>query len=318
MPLTTPEIVYVLVVLGAGAYALVRTLVFLRAARRARIHNVEKRRRFNAVTTKFPQEDLTAVAVERGRESIESHFSVLRRLLIPLIVGVSVLLASIPLLAGTSATTASMIGAVVAVVLGLALRPFLENAVAGLVFSTSQLIRIGDTVRIDDVYGTVEDITTTHTAIKAWDWRRYLVPNGRMLQSAFFNYSLFDTHQWAYVEFWVAPDADLDEVRNIALRSPRHSQHFSRREDPAFWIIDIEKDAIKCWVAAWADSPSDAWALTHDMRTALLRELRSQAIPLSLQRHCWTLEPAGDRATALGSADDANRTSSRALESHNA
>ncbi len=290
MPLSAPELVYVVVVLGTGGYALMRTLVFLHAARRARIRNVEERRRFEAVRTGSPIEDPKAVALERGRESIESHFSVLRRLLVPLIAGVTLLLAAVPFFAGASATTASMIGAVIAVILGMALRPFLENAVAGLVISSSSLVRIGDTVRIDDWYGTVEDITATHTAIKVWDWRRYLVPNGRMLQSAFFNYSLFDTYQWAYVEFWVAPDADLDEVRAIAVRAPLPSPHFSRREDPAFWVIRIEKDAVCCWVAAWAETPSGAWALTNDIRTELLRELRQRKIPLSLQRHSWSSE----------------------------
>ena len=289
------EVIYVLVVLAVGGYALGRTLLFLRAARRAGIRSVEERRRFEAVRTQTPIDDPKAVAIERGVQGIESHFSVLRGMLMPLIIGLTLLLAAVPFLAGTSAATASTIGAVVAVVLGFALRPFLENAVAGLVVSTSRLVRVGDTVRIDGHYGTIEDITATHTAVKVWDWRRYLVPNARMLQSTFFNYSLFDTFQWAYVEFWVAPDADLDEVREIALRCPEQSSNFSRREPPAFWIIQIEKDAVCCWVAAWADTPAGAWALTHDMRTELLRELRRRDVPLSLQRHRVVRDDAAPR-----------------------
>jgi len=291
MPLSVPEIIYIVIVLGVGCYGLVRTLLFLRMARRARIRSVKRRSRFEAVRTDSPIKHPEEVAMERGLESIETRFSVMRRVLVPLLLGLTLLLAAVPLFAETSAATASMIGAVIAVVCGMALRPFLENAVAGLVISSSQLVRIGDTIRIDDWYGTVEDITGTHTTVKVWDWRRYLVPNGRMLQSTFFNYSLFDTYQWAYVEFWVAPDADLDQVKEIALRAPLDSPYFAKTEDPAFWIIRIEKDAICCWVAAWADTPSGAWALTHDIRTELLRELRRQQIPLSLSRQRWSQEP---------------------------
>jgi small-conductance mechanosensitive channel len=232
-PLNALELTYIAIVVGAGFYCLLRTLLFLRGARHARMRSVERRSRFEAIRTETPLEDPRSVALERGRESIESHFSVLKRLLVPLIVGLTLLLAAVPLLAGTSAATASMIGAVIAVVLGVALRPFLENAVAGLVISSSRLVRIGDTVRIDDWYGTVEDITATHTTVKVWDWRRYLVPNGRMLQKAFFNYSVFDSYQWAYVEFWVAPDADIDLVQEIAVAAPARSRHFSGGRTPS-------------------------------------------------------------------------------------
>jgi small-conductance mechanosensitive channel len=294
VPLSFPELVYVTIVLGAGAYALVRTLVLLGVTRRLRIGNVKKRRRFESLPTGSPIDAPRDVAVERGIESIERHFSVMRRLLVPLIALLALLLAAPAFLADSSATTASMIGTVVAVVVGFAVRPFLENAVAGLVISSSRLVRIGDTVRVDDWYGTIEDITATHTAVKVWDWRRYLVPNSRMLGSAFFNYSLYDTFVWAYAEFWVTPDADLDEVREIALRAPLESPYFSSREDPTFWIIGIHKDAICCWVAAWADTPSGAWALTHDMRTTLLADLRRRGIPLSVQRHRVSSEPMAD------------------------
>ncbi len=287
MPLSTAEIIYVVLVLAVGLYAAARTLIFLRSSRQARIQNVEHRRRFESVLTNGPIDDAKSVALERGRESIESHFTVLRRLLVPIILGTTVALAGLPFIAATSASSASIVAAVLAALVGLAMRPFLENAIAGLVISASRLVRIGDTVRIDDWYGTVEDITATHTTVKVWDWRRYLVPNGRMLQSAFFNYSLFDTYQWAYVEFFLAPDADLDEVREIAIAVPKRSRFFTNKEDPQFWVIRIEKDAICCWVAAWADTPSAAWSLTNDIRTDLLRELRRRGVPMSLQRHEW-------------------------------
>ncbi|MEZ5978468.1 MAG: mechanosensitive ion channel family protein [Planctomycetota bacterium] len=298
--MSVAEIVYVTVVLAAGAYALVRTLLLLGITRRLRLRSVEERKRFESVRTGTPLDDPKTVARERGIESIEKHFSVLRRLLVPLIVLITLLLAAPAFLGDSSASTASMFGAVVAVVLGFGLRPYLENAVAGLVVSSSRLVRIGDTVRVDDWYGTIEDVTATHTTIKVWDWRRYLVPNSRMLQSAFFNYSLFDSFQWAYVEFFVAPDADLDEVREIAVAMPLRSRHFSGREAPAFWVIGIEKDAIRCWVAAWVDTPSDAWALTNDVRTELLREFRRRGIPLTLQRHRWVPESAGTLGDTRG------------------
>ena len=285
MNLTMAEIVYIFVVLGTGSYALLRTLLFLRRSRHSRLKNVENKSRFDVVKTTGPIDNPQEVALVRGIESINSHFSVLNKLLIPIIIGVTAILAGLPFIAATSASSASIVAAVLAALVGLALRPFMENAIAGLVISASRLVRIGDTVRIDDCYGTVEDITATHTTGKVCDWRRYLVPNSRMLQSSFFNYSLFDSFQWTYVEFWLAPDVDLDAVAELAVRIPAQSQYFAGHEEPRFWVINIEKDAICCWLAAWADTPSSAWGLKHDMRTYLLREFRKQRITFALHRH---------------------------------
>jgi len=293
MSLTTPELVYVVLVIAIGAFALVRTLLLIGGWRRIHVRAMQARLRFEAVRTHTPIDDPNSVAMERGIESIHRRFSIFRALLIPLIVALTALLSAPVFLTEASATTASLIGAVVAVVLGLALRPFLENAIAGLVISFSQLVRIGDTVFIDEWFGTIEDINATHTTIKVWDWRRYLVPNNRMLQSAFLNYSLHDTYQWANVEFWVAPDADLKVVREVAVRAPLDSRFFANYEDPEFWVMRMEKDAICCWIAAWADTPSAAWALKNDVRTRIVSELRSRGIGLSLTRHLWSSEDSG-------------------------
>ncbi|MFT5291456.1 MAG: hypothetical protein ACI8Y8_001113 [Planctomycetota bacterium] len=85
MNLSAAEQIYVAVVLAAGGYALVRTLMPPGVTRQLRIRSVKERRRFEAVKTESPLDDPKAVALERGIESIEKHFSVLRRLLIPLI-----------------------------------------------------------------------------------------------------------------------------------------------------------------------------------------------------------------------------------------
>ena len=60
-----------------------------------------------------------------------------------------------------------------------------------------------------------------------------------------------------------------------------------------FWVVDIERDAVCCWVAAWADSPQAAWTLMHDVRTELLRGLRREGVALSLKRHTHEWSGAG-------------------------
>lgn len=262
-----------------GALVTIRVLLALSRSTQRRLRQLRKRKQFDAVATDSPVDDPTRLARERGAAAIQTHFTVTRKLIIPLVWGFILVAASFPFLNRVPAAVLSVVVGAITVLLGMAARPFVENAIAGLVISFSRLINIGDTVYVDDHYGTVEDISTTHTTIKVWDWRRYVLPNSRMLQSNFINYSIYDRYQWAYVEVTVGYSADLEKVRKLAIEAPVKSRYFAAHEPPRFWVSGMDKTSIRCWVAAWADSPSDAWLLKHDIRSDLAMAFQRENIP---------------------------------------
>ncbi len=273
-----------LLLLYVGAIALVGFVVAIaflvwghRVGLRRRLA-LDSRKRFEALHTDTPKRDSSTEARQRALDAIERSATVTRRLVVPLALLFVGFFAGLPFLDQVPATIFSLLVAAVTVLVGIAARPFVENAIAGLVISSSKILNIGDTVRVSGYYGTVEDITLSHTTLKLWDWRRYVVPNGAMLNRDFENYSLFDKDIWAHVEFWVAPDTDLEEVERIAIASPLESTYFNATEEPQFWVMALEKDAVHCWVAAWAKTPADAWLLVSDMRNAIAQGLRKAGI----------------------------------------
>jgi len=258
------ESIYIGLVVGLGLLLVAGVVRWLETVRQTRRKRLETKRRFDSIPTGTPLDDPNARAREKAVESIEQQFSVTRRIVLPLLATVVLLLASLPFLDRVPAALVSLLIGGGTVLVGLAARPFVENALAGLAISSSRLVSIGDTVLVDGFYGTVEDVTLTHTVLKVWDWRRYVIPNVRMLQSPFLNASLFDRFVWTSVEFWVAYDADLGKVRALAAEAARASPAFGGHEEPAFWVLEMAKEGVRCWVAAWADTPSQGWQLAHD------------------------------------------------------
>lgn len=270
--------IYIAVTLIVGVILILRAYIGIHRTARARLKALDERRRFDAVRTHSPVDDPYEVAHARGQQSIEQHFTVSRRLVIPILLVMTVAAVALPLLRDVSAVFVSLVATAVTVLLGIAARPAVENAIAGLVLSKSRLIRIGDTVRIDELYGTIEDITLTHTTIKIWDWRRYVVPNNRMLQSPMINHSLFDRYEWAYIEFWVDYEADVALVEKLAKEAMMNSPGYAPHEPPRTWVMELGPTGYRCWVAAWANSPSDAWTLKAAARARLLTSFRRHAI----------------------------------------
>jgi len=276
--LSSGQVAYLAVVVLAGCIVLLRTLSWLKDSQRQRHRWLFGRRQFDAVPTTSPLDNPNAAAAKRAKDNIDRHSQVTRRLLLPWILLCFALLLVLPFLGKVPAVFVSLAVTAIAVLLGVTTKPLMENAIAGLVLSSSKLVRIGDTVELDGYYGTVEDISATHTTLKVWDWRRYLVPNSQMLQAKFVNYSLVDKFEWAHVEFHVAYGADLDQVEKLAVAAAKASPHFAGYEPPQFWVMGTQEQSVRCWIAAWAETPSQAWGLKTDIRRALSDAFRKRGI----------------------------------------
>jgi len=263
----------------------------LQRVRRERQDRLEKLRQFDAIRTSSPLDDPNQEARTQAIVNVETRFTLFRATLVPVILLVTLILVALPLLQQLPATMLSLLVAAVGVIVSIAARPMLENFVSGVMISISKPFRIGDTVTIDGEFGTIEDITVSHTIVKVWDWRRLMVPNSQMLSKQFVNYSIIDRYQWKYVEFFVAPDADLAVVAEIAREAARSSPACANYEEPRFWVMELGREGARCWIAAWADTPSAAWQLSHDTRTALATELRRRGIKTHLHR-LETLAPS--------------------------
>lgn len=271
--------IYVASVVTIGGLLIVRTAIWLRSAEKRRRERVEEKQWFEAVLTDTPLDDPVGEARARGLVNIEGNTTVTRRVLVPTLVVGTIVLAALPFLGQIPAALISVVAAIVTVVVGVAARPVVENAFAGLAIAWSRQVNIGDTVLVDDFYGTVEDITVTHTTVRLWDWRRYVVPNAKMMNSSLVNYSLHDRFQWAHVEFWVGPEVDLDVVEELAVTAPESSAYFAaEHEPPRFWVMELGQHGNRCWIAAWANTPSEAWSLKCDIRTALSAAFRREGI----------------------------------------
>lgn len=261
------------IILALGV--LLFTLRVLTGSEETRVARLFKRKEWpHAVATETPLDEPRKKASQAAEESLHARFTIIRRLVVAVFIFVVLIAASMPFLGTLPTALVSLFVAAASVIIGIAARPFLENFIAGVVLTFGKPFRVGDTVFIDEkYYGTVEDITMTHTIIKIWDWRRFVIPNSEMMNKNFLNYTLKDRFIWSYVEFRVAPDSDIDAVRAAAIEAAASSDAIADYEPPEFWVMGMEENAVKCWVAGWVNSPADSWQLNSDIRESLVKKL---------------------------------------------
>lgn len=286
----TPEQIYTMVVSLAGI-TLFFTLRFIINRTEAKSVARLKRFRFSSVTRqRFTPEDIPPEEKRKDAiKSVDNQFSIIRRTLFIALFILWIGFALFPYLGKFSAGVVSILGAGGAVLIGIAARPLLENLIAGYVITFSKQFRRGHTVMLDgEHYGTIEDITPTHTKIKLWDWRYYLVPNSRMLTKEVLHYSSKDGYIWARLKFHVDYDADIDLVRKVAIEAAKESGYLTGNDDPELWVMNMDMQSVECWLAMWVGSPLDAWCIRVEVAEKLITQFKQHGI----RTHSFDLVPA--------------------------
>lgn len=279
-------IIYSVSILILFIFIMTTILRTLRKATDRRERRLNKQEGISSVSrpTKTMRKKMKETKLQ-GIDNIEKQFTITRKILVPFFIFLALIVAIIPFLNSAPAALLSLVAAVLSIVVGMAAKPFLENLFAGLVISYSHSLNIGDTVLINDHYGTVEDINLSYSIIKTWDWKRYIIPNNNMMRQDFLNYTLIEKYQWVYIEFSVAYDNDLSEVEKIALDCAYLSEFTLEDNTPYFWIMEMEKESYKCWLVSWAENPSKAWSLKNDLRTRLIKAFQENRIEVHSFRY---------------------------------
>ena len=276
--------IYIALVVTVGGISLLGLLRAIAGYKKRKLKRLEEIGTLNPVRTVSPPGDSPEATLGRAADNISGRFSIIRKGTIAFSVFFIVLVGLLPLSVNLPITSISLLVSAFGIVLGIATRPIIENFISGILLSFSSAVRLGDTVIIDGYYGTVEDISMLHTIVKTWDWKRYIIANSDMLKREVVNYSVQDTYIWAHVEFFVSPEASLPDVRYTALRIAEQYNASQVKEQPRFWVIEMKETAIKCWIAAWAKSPADAWTIQHNIRTDLTMALQEMGISTQLNR----------------------------------
>ncbi|MDA3811160.1 MAG: mechanosensitive ion channel [Spirochaetaceae bacterium] len=279
------QIYYFSSIVAVSAILLVSIQILFRRALKKRKAIIDRIRESESIDTSTPLDRPLRYFKTRAKAGVTNRFSIFRKVAIIIAFLTLAIAFSFPFIDRLPQAFISILVGSAAIITGMAAKPFIENFLSGIAITSSKMLNIGDTILINDQYGTIEDISSTHTVIKLWDWRRFVIPNSTMINKEFVNFTLNDKWQWAHVEFYISYDSDLELVKSIAQDSARSCNKMMGIEDPSFWIMETNKDSIKCWIAAWAASPIDAWEMKAEIRTSLILGLNKAGIKSHTNYH---------------------------------
>lgn len=160
--------------------------------------------------------------------------------------------------------------AIFAAIIGIAARAPLANLVSGVMIAFSQPVRLGDYISVDDVYGTVEEISLTYTYIRTHDNRRVVIPNEAFASKVVNNYSMGSPGSMVEVIFAVPLTVDLERVRAAALEVADHLAPAPEGAGNSVVVRNLGANEVTLAIHAWAAEPLERRLLASDLRAAIL------------------------------------------------
>lgn len=156
--------------------------------------------------------------------------------------------------------------AVVALVVGLAVRSPLANLGAGIQMLFTQPFRLGDTISVGTSTGTVEEMRLSSTVVRTADGQQIFVPNEQLVGQPIANSTISGQARQVAVRVPVAAGEDVERAAEILREVAAEGALALSSPAPSVTVAELDRDGVWFQVTAWAETPAAAAELASDLR----------------------------------------------------
>ncbi len=153
--------------------------------------------------------------------------------------------------------------------LGFGLQEIFANFISGLIILYERPIRIGDTVTINDLSGTVSRIRMRATTITDWDQKELIIPNKTFVTSQFINWTLSDSTTRMVIRVGVAYGSDTDLVTSTLLKIARANEKVLKDPAPTAFFMGFGDSALNFELRVFISMFNQRLVLLHELNSEI-------------------------------------------------
>ena len=175
---------------------------------------------------------------------------------------------------GQAGIARSILGAatISSIVIGFAFKDIAENFLAGVIMAFRRPFRLGDTVMTGDVEGTITEMSLRDTHIKTFDGKDVYVPNGQIIKSPLYNYTI-DGFLRKNFSIGIDYKSDIDQARKIILTTVQGvSGVLHGNKGPKTFIKDLGQSSIVIEVQYWVNTFDNQY-IGSEVKTKAIQEV---------------------------------------------
>lgn len=139
-------------------------------------------------------------------------------------------------------------------VVGLALQNTLSNVFSGISLIIDRTFKVGDVIEINNIVGTVYDISLRATQIKTFDNELISIPNGQLANSLVKNFLQPAPKQRIIIPFTVAYGTDPKKVKQLILNVIKNIKNVEKDPEPIVRFDSMADSALVFKAFFWVPS----------------------------------------------------------------
>jgi len=165
--------------------------------------------------------------------------------------------------------------------LGFGLQEVVANFICGLIVLFERPFRVGDTVTIGEVNGTVSRIRIRATTIIDWDRKELIVPNKEFITGQLINWSLSDPIVRFSVNVGIAYGSDTELAEKLLLKVLHENPLVLKDPKPTAYFLGFGDNSLNFQLRLFINNIDHRLPVQHEIHKAVDREFRKAGIVIA-------------------------------------
>jgi potassium efflux system protein len=164
---------------------------------------------------------------------------------------------------------------------GFGLQEIVANFISGLIILFERPVRVGDTVTIGNLTGTVSRIHIRATSMTDGENREIIIPNKSLITEKVINWTLTDSITRVTLKISIAYGTDTLRAQTLILDAVKATPQVLDTPAPSVFFIGFGTSALEFEVRAFVLQLAHRSTVSNDLHVAIERALREQQIAMS-------------------------------------
>jgi len=232
-----------------------------------------------AVVSRFTRRVLQKRVLPRFRIEAGLQYTLLR-LAHYLIISVGILY-SVKIGFSVDLTSVAVIVGFLSVGIGFGLQYVASDIASGFILLFERPVRIGDWIELDGgIEGRVQNISLRSTMILTNENMAVILPNSKLTQNKFVNFSYGDRRVRLNIPVGVAYTSDLKKASEALIEAAESVQEVLSEPAPQVHFDSFGESSLRLQIRVWIDEPRDQAIIRSRMNFAIERSFRQRGIEI--------------------------------------
>jgi potassium efflux system protein len=177
--------------------------------------------------------------------------------------------------------------------LGFGLQEVVANFICGLIVLFERPFRVGDTVTIDDISGTVSRIRIRATTVVDWDRKELIVPNKEFIVGRLINWSLSDKYIRIRIPVGIAYGSDTKLAEELLVQAARENPRVRSEPAPEAIFKGFGDNSLDFELRVYIKGIDNWWPMLHELNIAIDNAFKDAGVTIAFPQRDVHLDATG-------------------------